>query len=322
MERDAIILYLRDVIDLEISKRKILDLQSKSKAYYKQQTQIIIKNTTPATKSINSDDRLFIKYCKPHYTDNTKKRALIFISVITISVMLVAASLSSFSADTNTILFLTLFGTMLIAFLFYYLFLFLPKSDREEYEHAMDNYLKQCAEYTREAQDIKKYNTAVISNAKRQRENELSALQNESEKMNNYYTAEYNKVASLLDSYYSMNIIPNQYRNNLSAIYYIYDWMSSTQDSLRDTLFHSHIEDGIQRIERQMGRLLTQLEQAVYETRCVSTKAQSLIDQNNAMLHSLEQNEQNTAEAAQYAALASNYSKANAYFSLATYLKS
>ena len=44
------------------------------------------------------------------------------------------------------------------------------------------------------------------------------------------------------------------------------------------------------------------------------------ISQNNQMIQKLEAIENNSYEASQYAKLASNYSKANAYFSLAKYL--
>ncbi|MCD8117125.1 MAG: hypothetical protein LUE21_08465 [Oscillospiraceae bacterium] len=135
-----------------------------------------------------------------------------------------------------------------------------------------------------------------------------------------WYNGERSKVQQLLADFYGMNILANQYRN-LAAVCYIYDYMSSSQASLEDTLIHEHMENGIQRLEAKLDSIIVRLEDIVYETRCLRRNSERTIEQNNNMLTSLQQTERNTMEAAQYAQLSANYSRANAYFSLATYLK-
>ena len=133
------------------------------------------------------------------------------------------------------------------------------------------------------------------------------------------------EVDKILQNFYNMNIIPIQYRNNLAAIQYIYEFMSSTQANYSDMLINVKLEEGIQRLEARLGQIMDHLSKLVYETRCLKNDMNSNIDQiihkNNQMLSSLEQIETNTYDAALYAELSSNYSKANAYFSMANYLK-
>ena len=131
-------------------------------------------------------------------------------------------------------------------------------------------------------------------------------------------------MEDLLLSFYNMNVIPLEYRN-VTAMCYIYDYMSTSQATLAEALLHEKLENGIQRIESRLNIMLDYLDNVLYETRCIRAENQvaveRIINQNNQMLKKMETAAQNTAEAAEYAQLASNYAHANAYFSLANYLK-
>ncbi|MCD7844850.1 MAG: DUF2157 domain-containing protein [Oscillospiraceae bacterium] len=148
----------------------------------------------------------------------------------------------------------------------------------------------------------------------------IAKLTNDWRNKEQWYNGEYSKVQQLLNEFYRMNILASQYRN-LAAVCYIYDYMSTSQASLEDTLIHEHMENGIRRLEEKLDSIIVRLEDVVYETRCVRQNSQRSIDQNNQMLDSLRRAEQNTFQASQYAQLSANYSRANAYFSLANYLK-
>lgn len=157
----------------------------------------------------------------------------------------------------------------------------------------------------------------------------------------NYLLSERRKVENLLSDGYNMNIIPSPYRN-LTSIYYIYDYMSTSQQTLEQTLLHERMENGIQRLESKINTIIVQNEKLIFNTRKIleSTEevarnsrlmvqsmdqladyAETLVDSNVRILESCQRNERNTQQAAQYAAMASQYAEANAYFSLATYLK-
>ena len=135
-----------------------------------------------------------------------------------------------------------------------------------------------------------------------------------------YMKGQYVTVSNLLNDYYNMNLLPNPYRN-LASVYYIYDYMSSSQESLQDTFVHEHMENGIQRIISKLDYIIEQNEQIIFSNRILESQNESIKQQNCNMLSSLENIENNSVLCAQYAELAANYTKANAYFSLASYLQ-
>lgn len=128
-------------------------------------------------------------------------------------------------------------------------------------------------------------------------------------------------IDEILQKEYSLNILPNQYRN-IESIYYIYDYMSSSRASLEDTLMHEHMENGIQRILAKLDDLIATNRQIIFQNRILEASNQKMISQNEKMITSLRNSESNTALAAQYAGIAAGYSAANAYFSAANYLVS
>lgn len=165
-----------------------------------------------------------------------------------------------------------------------------------------------------------------------------------------WYNIELEKLDVLIADLYNMNVLPDSPYHTwrgLAPVCYIYNVLStSTEFSLRDVLFSQQFESGVQRLEAKMDVMIGQLGSLVYETRCIKQNTDILIRQNEEMLEeesknmqtlieqnkkqvnsvqeleeSMKRNEQYTLEAAQYASLSANYAKANAYFSLAEYLK-
>lgn len=178
----------------------------------------------------------------------------------------------------------------------------------------------------------KAYEDALFYNSQEQKRHEknkqkIASLNRTWYQYEDWYQGELKKIEPILNDFYSMNIIPKRFRN-VSAMCYIYEYMSTSQESLSMALLDQHLEDGIRRIENKLNTIISDLTDLIYETRCLRQDSQQIIeqnkkniDQNNHMLESLQRTEQNTLQAAQYAELSADYSKANAYFSLATYLK-
>lgn len=134
-----------------------------------------------------------------------------------------------------------------------------------------------------------------------------------------------NEINSLLKSLYDMNILPSQYRT-ISALHYIYEYMSTSQATFEDTLMHEHMENGIQRLESKMDQIIDRLEDVLYETRMLRGDVQELarqndriIQQNQNMICHLQEIQTNSKDAAMYAELGLNYSKVNTFFSGANY---
>ena len=139
------------------------------------------------------------------------------------------------------------------------------------------------------------------------------------------YEKNIEEIGNILTLFYDMNIIAKEYRGNLAALQYIYEVAESTQLPYEQICLQMKMEDGIRRVESKLNEIVNKVEDLIFETRCVQMQqneiVNSLIEKNNKMLKTLQQTEQNSALTAQYAQLASNYAEANAYFSLATYLK-
>lgn len=317
LDRDAVILYLKNIIDLEVAKKMLL------KRYN------IEKSTSEKRILAIKQERYVPLYSETYnpgkpdeFNFNNGSENSFGIAIIGAFIGLLCVFISSFgSKNANQVpRILLIVGLVLILLGIY-----------------MANYISAKRAYDKYVSDwkatygSKEYINAQIEKIKRKNDEirkkkesvpaQVKSAEAQWIKRNNYFKSEMQTINDTLDSFYRMNIIPNQYRKNLSAIIWMYDWMSSSQETLSSTLLNAHIEDGIQRIERKLDDLTRKVEDQIQQTRLIESKASTIISQNENMLNHLQQTERNTELTAQYAQLASNYSKANAYFSLATYLK-
>ena len=116
-----------------------------------------------------------------------------------------------------------------------------------------------------------------------------------------------------------------QRKSNILPWYWQWPYRTLVFCTFRALLLHYNLTKNIQRLEAKLNQIIDRLDVIVYKTRCFRddnhTAIQRTIDQNNRMLNQLERTAYNTHEASRYAQLAANYSKANAYFALAEYLK-
>ena len=121
-----------------------------------------------------------------------------------------------------------------------------------------------------------------------------------------YYTGELRKVELLLTEAYSFNQIPMPFRN-LESIIYIYDYMTTSDASLQETLYHTHMEEGIQRIVARLDKIISQNMQMI-------SLLKMQIAQNAALSQQLSSIAADTK-------MAAHYSKVNSYILTANYLK-
>lgn len=156
-----------------------------------------------------------------------------------------------------------------------------------------------------------------------------------------FYIHETEKVEQILTEAYSINLIPLPF-HNFDGIAYIYNYMSTSQETLQDAFNHAHFENGILRIEEALQQIYWQKEESLFLQRCalarmddmsndihnigsnverIQTNTQLMQDRSLEILHSCQQTASNSADAAKYAHMVANYSEANAYFSAARYFK-
>lgn len=214
--------------------------------------------------------------------------------------------------------------------------------------YAVYYFIKMLKDYHQFRREIQKKNQAIKERNRREHERlkkqvpldlarfserqrniriEQAKLKREWANRTKYLQTEYQKVSELLEETYSANIVPSHYRN-LAAVYYMYEDMSTSSISFESMLMHTHMEDGIQRILKKLDKIIEQNAEIIFQNRMIEANTRKISDQTTQMLSTMqrqlesqERTEASAYEAAQYAQIASDYSKANAYFSLATYLK-
>lgn len=169
-------------------------------------------------------------------------------------------------------------------------------------------------------EQAEKYNSSERARIESNRNQIVQLLQKQKEQ-DRFWENELSKVDELLSSACGVNIVPKPYRNNLAAIQYIYDYMSTSQVSLEHVLLATKIEEGIQRIEAKLDILISQQEEIIFQMHRQEAQNRQMMDQNEQMLASLHRTEANTHEVAQYAQLSACYNKTCAFFAIANYLE-
>lgn len=313
MDRDALLLYLRDLRDLEFAKRKIEIIFNDEKQIFDRKISDLNRSNftqIPDKKSGWSVGRtlgiiifgvlsvsclyfiLFGTLTEKEYFPDS--RAFTGQGVKYVSVPI---------RETNAVLIL-IAGLVICVVALWYIWRTAVRETRENKESIVR------AEQNNEEELLRaKKNQEICNQTYLQWEKRLD-----------YLTKEYKKVNLLLDANYSLNILANQYRN-LASVYYIYDYMSSSRETLKDTLIHEHMENGIQRIIAKLNTIIQQQQEIIFHTRILEADNKMIIEQNEKMLKSLSRIEEDANIAVQYAEISTNYNKANAYFSLANYLR-
>lgn len=102
-----------------------------------------------------------------------------------------------------------------------------------------------------------------------------------------------------LEEAYNLNIIPKTYRD-IYAVSYIYDFLTSSNESLSSILMHYNLET----VKQKLDGILENQSQIIMQNAYQMAQNQKIIDQNNSMLKRLESIETNTEMAAKYGRIA------------------
>lgn len=133
---------------------------------------------------------------------------------------------------------------------------------------------------------------------------------------NEKYIENLSELNSILNENYSVNIIPQQFRN-LGGICYLYDYLSSSQESFQSALMNynmNKINMNIQKIAAAQSDMLIQ--QYITNANLKDIKRQSM-----AMIDKLRNIEQNTENAAVYSAMNEANTRTIAFFKTYDFLK-
>lgn len=129
---------------------------------------------------------------------------------------------------------------------------------------------------------------------------------------------EYDKVKELLDEAYSVNIIPNRYRN-VYAVSYLYDYFSSSNaddlDAIIQTLLLDNIQQELQKIQAKLDQIINNQDNMIPVLQNICSKA-GRIERN--IKRNGERQLRAYADQERYLDIIEANTRASAYFSAAT----
>ncbi len=174
-------------------------------------------------------------------------------------------------------------------------------------EEARDAFFEAYAEFAEEAPLIYQSNV---------RNNRVSAEIWESQI--NDMTKELETIERLLKQAYDVNIIPSQFRYSIHAIYYLNEFITTSNESLSTALLHFDLDE----IKRKLDEIISQQETIIIQNAVMIAQNSKLLAQNQKQLEHLSRIERNSAQAAQYAKIAANNAETCAGISMARYIDS
>ena len=358
MNRDALLLYLRDLRDLEVAKYQI--------------TKTINQNTAKTNTMTQNLQREINQAQQPNYWERPKlPEKFLNLTVVGASIALFVFLMYSEMWTLYVLLFLVSLGTVAVSFfgmcftkiyflmdLFFYslraflawlgsfaLLFFTQLSFVRDFKPlylfvtligvgiVVLAYLKYMPAYTKECKAVENHNQqeqerlnhapAVVQDKSTRKQEIVNSWKKKDAILKN----DLQKANALLQKAYGHNLLASTYRN-LASVYYIYDYMSTSTATLEETLIHEHMENGIQRILSKLDVIIGKQEEQILSARRIECNTKTIIDQNTHMLDTLQQTlasqlrtEQNTLETAQYARIATTYAQTTAFFSSATYFQ-
>lgn len=134
--------------------------------------------------------------------------------------------------------------------------------------------------------------------------------------INNDCVNEIKSLNNLLTETYSINIIPRQFRN-LAGVYYLYDYMSTSQESLQSALLNYNVN----KINIRMDKMIEQQSDMIIQQYVTNSRLEAMQNQNHRIMRQLSNIEQNSEITAKYSAITAANAKAITFFEGYKFLK-
>lgn len=166
---------------------------------------------------------------------------------------------------------------------------------------AKNRFLRAYEEFREKAPELYQANVKIIKKHIKKQEEIAQELQS---------------LEKILKKEYDVNIIPETFRNNLYAIYYLYNFVSTSQESLSTALLHYDLNE----IKLKLDTIIKQQQQIIINQAYIASQNKELMEQNKIKLNRLAAIEENTECAAKYATIAANNAEVCAWISFANYL--
>lgn len=179
-------------------------------------------------------------------------------------------------------------------------------------------YATAMKKYNAKVNETKDANIKIVNTVKRnfERANSLVPVQNEIHK-------ERLEAMKIRDNLYGVNWIPIQYRN-IRVVYYIYNMVTTSPIGIEEALKYYLLQETNNKIDEVLHKMDTIIEnqnEIIMNQAIMQAQNKSLIHQNDTIIKQNADITENTQLAAEYAQIGAACAKANAYFTLANYLK-
>ncbi len=195
------------------------------------------------------------------------------------------------------------------------------RRDKKEYYRKLEQeYPKELEQYN---EAIKKYRQS-IKDAEKEYEKEVNIGIPNLDRAIDDLNKERDEALKLIDECYDINIIPSKYRN-IYAIKFIYDYMTTSNGTLRDALFACDLD----KIQAQLEKVIQNQGSMICKLAKIEANSEKQIQQQEQMINHLKNIETNTYDTARATELNARYSRiiahntnVMAYCSAMTYIDS
>lgn len=123
---------------------------------------------------------------------------------------------------------------------------------------------------------------------------ELVEKKRQQEERQNLYE-KYQESDKILTEMYTINLIPQQFRN-IYAIYYLYDYLSTSQSNLESAMLHFNLEE----IKAKLDKVIAQQQEIILQQSIQIAQNDEMIAQNKKLIAHAIATEKNTRLAVQY----------------------
>ncbi|MBR4626500.1 MAG: hypothetical protein IKO47_02125 [Ruminococcus sp.] len=165
------------------------------------------------------------------------------------------------------------------------------KNEITKYEAAMRNYEEAMNRYKAEMED---HRLGI-----RKEEENNKEFKKEADEHKLALSNEKTELDTMIEKAYNANIIPQQFRN-IEGVYYLYDYLSTSNQSLSEALMQANLEA----IKQKMDNMIKLQSAQIIQQAQTNAKLDAIIDISEATMN-------NTAVAAKYAQIAAVNSELN-----------
>lgn len=283
ISRDAMLIYLKDLRTLET----IVNESTGKK------NQLISKRDELKPKVITIEE-------PPKPTLPDKPHAGFKVGILIGILLLIRGVLALFSGsvlDTEAVFVLAVCffipGSILLA-----VFIPLQIKQNRSYEEEMRSYNYQVEEYEKRMKEYEQRSRQIrIENADRR--NEVEQQKQEMTKASDEIQEDIDTYRKMLEEAYRADIIPLQFRS-IEGIYYLYDFLSTSQLTLTDALMHADL----QAIKDKLDAVIQLQKENIIQQAETNARLEDIQRSNQDILETARSTENNTAVAAQYARIA------------------